>query len=294
MTSPKRLILLVVLAMLAFAANSLLCRMALKNTAIDAASFTSLRLVSGALVLWLLVRWRGGSCRGAGHWLSGLALFAYAAAFSFAYIKLPAAVGALVLFCAVQATMIGYGLWQGERLRPVQVGGLALALAGLVSLLLPGLSAPPLDSAVLMLLAGVAWGVYSLQGRRLGDPTVATAGNFWRAIPFALVLSAFMLAQQSLDSVGVLYALASGGIASGLGYALWYAALPMLATTSAATIQLSVPVVAALGGVVFLGETITLRLLLSSVAILGGIALVVLSKKPVVSFKLPPSASSRS
>lgn len=265
--------------MLAFAANSLLCRMALKNTAIDAASFTALRIVSGAVVLWLLVRARGGSCRGAGSWLSGLALFVYAAGFSFAYIKLPAAVGALMLFCAVQVTMIGYGLWQGERLRPVQMSGLGLALAGLVSLLLPGLSAPPVDSAALMLLAGVAWGVYSLQGRRLGDATVATAGNFWRAIPFALGLSVLMLAQHSFDRLGVLYAIASGGLASGLGYAIWYAALPRLATTSAATIQLSVPVVAALGGVIFLGEAITLRLLLSSVAILGGIALVVLRKK---------------
>jgi drug/metabolite transporter (DMT)-like permease len=276
----RRLIVLVLLAMTAFAANSLLCRMALKNTAIDAASFTSIRIVSGALVLWLIVRWRSAPGTARGSWLSAAALFAYAAGFSFAYLQLSAAVGALLLFCAVQITMIGYGLARGEKLRGQQLLGLGLALAGLVSLLLPGLSAPPPASAALMLAAGVAWGIYSLRGRGQGDPTVATAGNFLRAVPFALVLSLALLARTELDGAGALYAAASGGLASGLGYALWYAALPGLSATNAATIQLSVPVLAAVGGVIFLGEAITLRLLLSSAAILGGIALVVASRKP--------------
>jgi drug/metabolite transporter (DMT)-like permease len=282
MISPRRLILLVVLAMLAFAANSLFCRMALKNTAIDAASFTSIRIVSGALVLWLIVRLRRNAGPVAGSWRSAAALFAYAAAFSFAYVRLPAAVGALVLFCAVQVTMIGYGLWKGERMRPAQVAGFCMAIAGLVGLLAPGLTAPPPESAALMLGAGVAWGIYSLRGKGAdkgsGDATAATAGNFLRAVPFAIVMSAAMLMKASVDTAGVLYAVASGGLASGLGYALWYTALPGLNATKAATIQLSVPVIAAAGGVLFLGEAITLRLLLGSASILGGIALVVAAK----------------
>ena len=274
-----RLVLLVVLAMIAFAANSLLCRVALRNTAIDPASFTSIRIASGAAVLWMIARLRGGTKTSAGSWGSAMALFAYAAAFSFAYVELPAAVGALVLFCAVQVTMIGYGLSKGERIGARQAAGLALAVAGLVSLLSPGLSAPPPVSAALMLAAGIAWGIYSLRGKGAGEPTIATAGNFMRAVPFALVLSLVTLGNATVDSTGVLYAMASGGLASGVGYAIWYSALPGLTATKAATIQLSVPVVAAVGGVVLLGESITLRLVFSSAAILGGIALVVAAKR---------------
>ena len=274
-----RLVLLVVLAMIAFAANSLLCRVALRNTAIDPASFTSIRIASGAAVLWMIARLRGGTMTSAGSWGSAMALFAYAAAFSFAYVELPAAVGALVLFCAVQVTMIGYGLSKGERIGARQAAGLALAVAGLVSLLSPGLSAPPPVSAALMLAAGIAWGIYSLRGKGAGEPTIATAGNFMRAVPFALVLSLVTLGNATVDSTGVLYAMASGGLASGVGYAIWYSALPGLTATKAATIQLSVPVVAAVGGVVLLGESITLRLVFSSAAILGGIALVVAAKR---------------
>ena len=295
---------LTLLAMLAFAGNSLLCRLALKHTGIDAASFTSIRIVSGALVLWMIVRLRGhsrmgtlpttpqafptlvgtshihvGRMRGggvAGNWLSALALFAYAACFSFAYVSLPAATGALLLFGAVQATMIGYGLWIGERLELRQSTGLICAFAGLVWLMLPGVSAPPLIASTLMLAAGCAWGVYSLHGKGVADPTGATMGNFLRAVPFAIALSALALPRTSLDRDGICYAIASGALTSGIGYAIWYTALRGLKATRAAAVQLSVPVLAAIGGIALLGEPISLRLLIASTAILGGIALVIL------------------
>jgi drug/metabolite transporter (DMT)-like permease len=275
--SPQRLYALTTLAMLAFAGNSLLCRAALKQTGIDASSFTVIRLISGALVLWLLVRLRSSisTSTGQGNWGSALALFAYAAGFSFAYLSLSAATGALLLFGAVQATMIGVGLWRGERLRRRQIVGLGLALGGLYGLLLPGLSAPPLLGALLMLGAGAAWGVYSLRGKGAGDPTHVTAGNFARAVPLALVMGLLTLNQATLDAAGMVYAVASGALTSGIGYAIWYSALPGLKATQAATIQLSVPVIAALGGIALLGEPLTLRLVLVAIAILGGIALVV-------------------
>jgi drug/metabolite transporter (DMT)-like permease len=272
----SRVLMLTALAMLAFAGNSLLCRLALIATTIDAASFTTVRIVSGALTLWLIVAARRQ--RLAGSWPSALALFGYAAGFSLAYIHLSAATGALLLFGAVQATMIGYGLWSGERLRARQVIGLVCAIGGLVGLLLPGLSAPPLHSAALMIGAGVAWGIYSLRGRSSGDPTAATAGNFVRAVPFAAALSVAMLSFVSIDIAGVTYAIASGALASGVGYAIWYTALKGLQATSAATVQLSVPVIATIGGVLVLGEHVTPRIVIASVAILGGIALVILDK----------------
>lgn len=278
MPSPRTL-LLTTLTMLAFAGNSVLCRIALRETGIDAASFTTIRLASGAVVLWLIVRFFRRAQAGGGSWLSALMLFAYAAGFSFAYLSLTTATGALLLFGAVQATMICWGLWRGERFGAWQLVGLALAVGGLVGLLLPGLSAPPLGGAALMLMAGAAWGVYSIRGKGAGDATRVTAGNFLRAVPFAIVLSALSLlplAEARLDAAGVAYALASGAITSGLGYAIWYTVLPALKATSAATVQLSVPVIAALGGIVFLGEAVTLRFVLASIAILGGIALVIL------------------
>jgi drug/metabolite transporter (DMT)-like permease len=279
MMSPTRVFVLTWLAMIAFAGNSLLCRLALKHTSIDAASFTSLRIISGAIALWLIVQMRGSTHSGAGSWPAAFALFAYAAGFSFAYISLPAGTGALLLFGAVQATMISYGLWVGERLQRLQVAGLIMAFSGLVGLLLPGLTAPPLQSAVLMLGAGVAWGVYSLRGNGTGDPTRVTAGNFLRAVPLALGLSMAMLPWASLDRAGVWYAIASGAVASGVGYAIWYTALREMKATSAATVQLSAPVLAAGGGMMFLGEPVTLRLVLTSIAILGGIALVMLPRQ---------------
>lgn len=276
--STARTLVLTSLAITAFAGNSLLCRLALKHTSIDASSFTTIRLVSGALVLWLVTRRDRGTQAGGGNWLSALALFFYAAGFSFAYVSLPVAIGAFLLFGAIQVTMIGYGLWTGERFRKLQLAGLVLAFGGLLGLLLPGLSAPPLAGSLLMLGAGLAWSIYSLRGKGAGDPTRVTAGNFLRAAPLAIALSLIMLKGASLDTAGFWYAVASGGLTSGIGYAIWYSVLPALKATDAAIVQLSVPVLVALGGIVFLGEPITLRVALASVAILGGIALVVLHK----------------
>ena len=272
-----RIVVCTVLALVAFAGNSLLCRAALAHTRIDAASFTTVRLLSGAAVLCSLVWLRGAVRAGRGNWLSALALFAYAAGFSFSYLHLTAAAGALLLFGAVQTTMIGYGIWSGEQMRWLQIVGLILACCGLVGLLLPGLSAPPLTGALLMLGAGAAWGIYSLRGRRGGDSLKVTAGNFTRTVPMALVLSLLLSARTSLDPAGLGYAFLSGALTSGVGYAIWYTALPALKSTTAATVQLSVPILAAVGGVVFLGESVSLRLLAASVAIIGGIALVVLT-----------------
>lgn len=277
--SRKQIVLLTALAMIAFAANSLLCRMALLHTRIDPASFTLIRILSGALVLALIVRVKGEKLAAAGSWYSALALFAYAAGFSFAYVSLSAATGALLLFGAVQTTMICFGLWRGERLRGRQLAGLMLAVAGLFGLLLPGLSAPPLLAAILMLGAGIGWGIYSLRAKGAANPIRTTAGNFMRAVPFAAGLSIAMLSRLSPDGAGMVYAIASGGLASAMGYAIWYTALRGLNSTIAATVQLSVPVIASLGGVAFLGEAITLRLLIASTAILGGIALIVLAPR---------------
>ena len=275
-----RIVILTLLAMVAFASNSLLCRLALRQTTIDAASFTLIRLLSGVIALWLIVITRKPGRPTAGNWTSALALFAYAAAFSFAYISLSVGTGALLLFGMVQATMIFWGLRKGERLNARQWFGLAIALGGLVALVFPGLSAPPIGGALLMTGAGIAWGIYSLRGKGAGDPTSVTAGNFWRSVVFATVLSMALLRWTNLDPAGIRYAIVSGAIASGVGYVIWYSALPGLKATTAATVQLSVPVLAAVGGILFLSESITLRLLLASLLILGGIGLVIIEKPP--------------
>lgn len=276
-----RIVAFTTLAMVAFAGNSLLCRLALKHTAIDAASFTTVRLVSGAFMLCVLVQLRRSNAIGGGNWRSAWALFVYAAAFSFAYVSLPAATGALLLFGSVQATMLGVGLSSGERLRPWQSFGVLLALAGLVVLLLPDLSMPvSTTGSLLMVVAGVAWGIYSLRGRGAGDSMRVTAGNFVRAAALGLALSAWWWNDVSIDPLGVAYAVASGAIASGVGYSLWYTALPTLTAVRAANVQLSVPVIAAVGGAVLLGEPLTLRMVLASLAILGGMALVIRFKSP--------------
>ena len=283
-----RIFFLTLLAMIAFASNSLLCRAALKQTSIDAASFTFIRIFSGALALWLIITMRKRTSsvaavydrRTHGNWISGLALFAYAATFSFAYNTLSAGTGALLLFGAVQATMILWGFRKGERLHAIQVIGLLIAVIGLVVLVFPGLSAPPLIGSMLMLAAGVAWGVYSLRGKSSRDAIAATAGNFLRAVPFAALVSVLMLPKMHLDSLGITYAVISGAITSGLGYVIWYAALPDLKAASAATVQLSVPVIAATGGILLLGEPITLRYAIASIAVLGGIFLVIIERRP--------------
>ena len=275
---PIRVFLLTVIALIAFAGNSLLCRLALKNTNIDPASFTTIRLLSGALILFLIVGIQRKKVTGAGNWLSAFALFIYAAGFSFAYLQLSAATGALLLFAAVQATMLGYGFWSGERLQIIQITGIVLALIGLLILLLPGVSAPSLSNSLLMISAGIAWGIYSLRGKKASDATLATTGNFLRASVFAIVLSVIMLEYKSLDTAGIGYAICSGALTSGIGYAIWYAVLPSLKAATAATVQLSVPVITAIGAIVLLDEAISLRIVLASVTILSGIALVILQK----------------
>lgn len=273
---------LTLLAMIAFAGNSLLCRLALKETAIDAASFTTVRMLAASLALGLLIGFRPSVYRSSGNWPSALALFAYAAGFSFAYIHLSAGTGALLLFGAVQATMIGVGIYKGERLVGWCLMGFVLALGGLVVLLLPGLSAPPLLSALSMLGAGIAWGIYSLRGKGVGSPVAATAGNFLRTLPLTACLSLLMFRQMSVDNAGLVYAALSGALTSGIGYAIWYQVLPSLRSTTAATVQLSVPVLAAVGGILLLGEPLGWRLLVASFAILVGILLVIHQKQRAI------------
>jgi len=277
--TPARTALLTCIAMVAFAANSLLCRLALRDTAIDAQSFTTLRLASGALTLWMILRLRSGGPRPGGSWPSALALLVYAAGFSFAYRELSTATGALLLFGAVQLTMIGAGIAGGERPGPIRIVGLLLALGGVVWLLLPGVSAPPPGAAAFMIAAGIGWGIYSLRGRGSPDPTADTARNFLRAMVPAGVLSALLVSNLSIDPAGAAYAVASGALASGIGYAIWYAALPGLLPTTAATAQLSVPILAAIAGVALAGESATLRLFVSGAATLGGIALVLAGRQ---------------
>ena len=269
--------------LVAFAANSLLCRLALGGQLIDPVSFTTLRLASGALLLVLLSRlWTepGGAEASdaqsvAGSWVSGLALFGYAATFSLAYVSLDAGVGALILFGAVQVTMIGVAFSAGERLSGLQWVGWLAAIGGLAYLALPGSAAPSLAGALLMCVAGIAWGVYSVRGKRVSRPVAMTAGNFARATPMALLASLLALSSLQMQPMGVALALLSGTITSGLGYVLWYRALPWLSTMQASVLQLTVPVIAAAGGIFLLAEQVSARLLLSGALILGGVALVI-------------------
>ena len=262
-----------VLALVAFAANSIICRMALGDASIDAASFTTIRLVSGALVLMLIVasREKDAGQRQAGSWTSAGMLFLYAVTFSFAYISLSVGTGSLILFGAVQATMILAGIWQGERLRPSEWCGLVIALSGLIYLLLPGLKAPSLSGGILMTTAGIAWGVYSLRGRGVANPTAVTANNFLRSVPMVLVVSVAAVSSMTISAKGVILAALSGGVTSSLGYVAWYSALRELTATRAAVAQLLVPVIAATGGVVILSEQVSLRLIVSAIMIIGGV-----------------------
>jgi drug/metabolite transporter (DMT)-like permease len=316
--TPASVVALTIAALVGFAANSLLCRAAIGAHEIDPATFTAVRLVSGAVVLAVLARiarastaWSAGAAAGGpiatastsvdsrasaasaspsdspiatrivrgGSWISALALFAYAAAFSFAYVRLSTATGALLLFAFVQLSMIAAGIARGERPRLVEWAGHAMAIAGLVALALPGLAAPDMVGAVLMATAGVAWGVYSLRGRGAKNPLATTADNFARTVPMALALVGIaMVARDSgayASTHGVLLAVASGALASGVGYSVWYAALPSLAATRAAVVQLLVPAIAAVGGVVVLGEALTVRFVACAAAILGGVAIAI-------------------
>ncbi|MET0066499.1 MAG: DMT family transporter [Candidatus Thiodiazotropha sp.] len=275
-----KITLLTSIVMIAFAANSLLCREALASASIGALNFTLIRLVSGAVVLWLLVSMTQKNPHIGGDWGSAAALFGYAAGFSLAYINLSAGTGALLLFGSVQLTMICHGLWQGERLNRWQLGGALTAFSGLSWLLLPGVTAPPVSGALLMIGAGISWGIYSLRGRSTRQPTLATAGNFIRSLPFALALYLILNSWLEVISItGVAFAIASGAIASGLGYALWYSVLPALKSITSATLQLSVPIIATLGGILILGESFSLRFALASLAVLGGLLTFILSRQ---------------
>jgi drug/metabolite transporter (DMT)-like permease len=272
--------LLTAIAMVAFAANSLLCRLALGDQQIDAASFTTVRVVSGAITLslFMLPHWRRGERRVGFDWGASLMLFAYMIFFSFAYLSLSAGTGALLLFGSVQLTMILAALRAGEQFTLWSWAGLLLAVAGLVYLVSPGITAPDPLGAVFMVVAGLAWGLYSLVGRRAGNPLESTANNFILAAPMGIAVSLLFIGDLQLSNRGLLLAIASGSIASGIGYVTWYAALKGLTSASAATVQLSVPVIAAVGGVLMLAEPVTLRLVLASAATLGGIALVLLKR----------------
>ncbi|MDP2596018.1 DMT family transporter [Alteromonas stellipolaris] len=313
---------LVCIAMLAFAANSLLCRMALANTDIDPGLFTTIRLASGALCLTLLVAFTArrsllsnnkseqsasgtegaaanikSAAAGTNSAAAGtsaiaaikqqasiagaLSLFVYAIAFSYAYISMSTGTGALLLFGAVQLTMISVGLLKGERFAAFQWLGFLLAFAGLVILLLPGASAPPLFSALLMVSAGIAWGFYSLLGKKSNAPLLLSAGNFLYAtlLTLPLVMWLWVTSTWQWSNEGVFYALASGIVASGCGYAIWYKALPLIQSTTAATVQLSVPVIATLMGWAFLAEAISLQIMIASLMTLGGIWLVIKMRK---------------
>jgi len=273
-------VLLTAIAMLAFAANSLLCRMALGAGLIDAASFTSVRIISGAVMLGLIVLPRLRSQGRPKVDLRAVAmLFAYMIFFSFAYLSLSAGTGALLLFGSVQLTMIIAALRAGERFNRWAWLGFLAAVAGLVYLVSPGITAPDTLGAIFMIVAGLAWGLYSLVGRRAGNPLESTANNFILAAPMAIAASIVFIGDLHLSARGLLLAVTSGALASGLGYVTWYAALKGLSSSSAATVQLSVPVIAAIGGVLLLSEPVTLRLVLASTATLGGIALVLLQRR---------------
>lgn len=276
------------LALIAFAANSVLCRLALGEETIDAASFTVIRLLSGALVLLAILAFSNDKEASAskGSWSASLMLFVYAVAFSFAYISLDTGTGALILFGSVQITMILLSLVSGNRLHLSEWVGVIIAFTGFVYLILPEVTSPSVMGFLLMIAAGIAWGMYTLKGRGSDHPLKDTAYNFLRTIPLVIILLVITIQDAHYSAAGVLLAVLSGGIASGIGYTIWYIALGGLSTTQAAVVQLSVPVIAAFGGVLFVSEAITARLTLSASMVLGGILLVVLGRFYFVQRKL--------
>ena len=275
-----RVFILTSLTMVAFAANSLLCRAALASSAIDPYSFTAIRISSGALVLSALLAMRSKPQEPEGSWQSGLALLGYALAFSLAYVTLDSGTGALILFGAVQVTMMVGGIVRGERPGLRVWAGLLVAMGGLVYLLLPGATAPDLFGAGLMMVSGVSWGVYSLRGKGASNPLAATGRNFVLATPMALLALGIGYTTLEASTAGIGYAAVSGGVTSGLGYALWYFVLKDLTASVAAVVQLSVPVIAAVGGILLLDEAATIRLAVASLLVLGGIALAVAKVQP--------------
>jgi len=280
------IVVLTFFTLIAFAANSLLCRMALGEQLIDPISFTTIRLVSGALALLPISRLVAESKspqQTEESWSSAVSLFAYAIAFSLAYVSLSTGMGALILFGSVQVTMIGAALRAGEKLGPAQWSGLAAAMGGLIFLVLPGISAPNPTGAGLMCVAGIAWGVYSIRGKGVSTPVAMTAANFARSAPMAVIVSAVAISSVKLQPVGILLALISGVVTSGLGYVVWYKTLRRLTTTQASVVQLMVPVLAAFGGIIFLAEQVSVRLVAASILILGGVALAIASRRqPIV------------
>lgn len=275
-----RIFLLTAFALTAFAFNSILCRMALATGEIDAASFTAIRLISGTVMLAALLLATGKTRTIAknGNWASAFFLFAYAIAFSFAYIGLTTGTGALILFGCVQLTMFGVSLYRGARPSLLEWVGLVVGFCGLIYLVLPGLAAPPLISAVIMAAAGIAWGFYTLRGKGTEDPLADTAGNFLRSVPIVLLASVFFITTLQISIRGVVLAILSGAIASGIGYSVWYAALKYHTPMRAGILQLSVPVIAAMGGIVILSESVSLRLVIAATLILGGIGLTLIDR----------------
>lgn len=268
------------LALIAFAANSVLCRLALGNEVIDAASFTMIRLLSGAMVLLLIItttqRTRRSSAKGS--WTASMMLFIYAITFSYAYMSLDTGTGALILFASVQITMIALSMINGTRLFWGEWVGVLIAFSGFVYLILPDVTTPSMVGFLLMTTAGIAWGIYTLTGSRSKNPLLDTAFNFMRTIPFVIILLILTLAHSYISFEGIVFALLSGIITSGIGYTIWYMVLRDLSSIQAAVLQLLVPIIAALGGVIFVSEAITVRLMISSVMVLGGILIVVLGK----------------
>ena len=279
-----RTVFLSLLALIAFAGNSVLCRLALTEPSIDPASFTLARLLSGIAALWVLlvlknIKAPSKSEQANGSWLSAFMLLAYAALFSYAYVSIDTATGALVLFGSVQIALIVISLIKGHKLKLGEYAGVLLALSGFVYLVLPELQKPSLSGFIMMSIAGIAWAMYTVGGQGSSNALRDTAFNFLRTTPLVIVLLFVTLSSFSLTPYGVGLAVASGAITSGLGYAIWYAALPSLTTTQAAVIQLFVPVIAAFGGTLFANEAITLRLTIAAALVLGGIMLVIMAKR---------------
>ena len=276
-----QLALLTTLTMIAFAANSVFARLALADNAMDPSSYTLIRLASGALMLAILV-FRSGLTEAIskhGNLPAAAALFVYAAGFSFAYLALDTGMGALILFACVQATMIGWAVFAGDRPNALEWLGICIALAAFVGLVSPGLTAPDPLGTALMVAAGIGWGIYSLIGRKAENPLKATAGNFVLSVPIAIALIIIFHREVSVTQFGLVMAVASGAITSALGYALWYRCLPQLSPTQAAVVQLTVPAIATMGGIIFSSEQLTLRLAVFSVLILGGVAITILAKQ---------------